>query len=624
MCGISGIWRWAESGFPGSALRAAVRAQRHRGPQGHGYAVWADTNAEPKLWRGSNDLASPVWPEPLSLGLGHNWLAIQDPSDAARQPMVDAQGRYCLMLNGEIYNFLELKAELVQQGERFFTASDTEVLLSLWRRGGPACLERLRGMFAFIVFDRVEQTLWAARDRFGMKPLYFALLADGAGLVLASEIRAIHASGLVQRSLSESAASAFLACGVNKPSDSATLFSGVCELPPGELLKVRVGEIVSKRYYRVAPPNPKPLTAAEAIPELRSRFLEVVAMHSRSARRVALSLSGGLDSTNIAFAIRSLAACEPGEISAFSFGQEGSPDLALAKVAARSLGLRHVVISPSSAPSLETLVDLINACELPNHTWGPINQYRLMQYIRERGGESVLLSGQGGDEILSGYPWFFETVLRSHVVDAAGRERLRQGFRAYPPLPPAVLATACQMYRSPAAWLSAYSDGALAVLDESSDDVLAREPVRYYLNGDLEWAELREHTLYRRELQHLLRQEDRLGMWFSIESRAPFLDHELVEFVGQLPPSLLFAGGALKYPLRVMFPEMPAEIRFSRAKFGFWENPSTPSPAVFTQMRDACLDSGTLTPWLRNRSAVGGLGAFSLWRFFQIAVLGAT
>lgn len=622
MCGITAIWKWSGEGFQVRALIDAVRSQAHRGPDGQGVAVWAEPNQPPSVWRGLNQQYPRLQPTTAKVGLGHNWLAIQDLNDEARQPLTLGSGRYWIVFNGEIYNFPELRARLTAAGQHFRTVSDTEVLLALWKRYGRDCLGLLRGMFAFVVYDRVEERMWAVRDRFGIKPLYFALLPGGAGILLASEIRGIHASGLISHRLDESATRAFLACGINKPSETETLFEDIRELPPGRFLEIRAGEITERTYYRLAPPGGFDLSEDEAISELRDRFMESVGLHVRSNRRVGFCLSGGLDSTNIAFAAARSRSAE--EMTAFSFGNPESPDLALANLAARHLPFRQAVFSPPEKVSLEDLTDMIRACELPNHTWGPINQFWLMRRIQSETGVPVLLSGQGGDEVFSGYPWFFPLLHRRYAEYASpeAAAELLAAFQSKAPLPPVPLIAACRMYLSPPAWLEIHGDGALGALGTDAPEVLDWEAVNFYLNDEVDWSEFRERTFYRRELQHLLRQEDRLGMRFSIEARTPFLDHQLVEFIGEIPPEVLVSKGFLKFPLRVLFPEIPPEIRFSTRKFGFWENHATVEPRLLETMRSVCLDSGRLRDFVGDRRAFERLGSFALWRFFQIAILG--
>ena len=623
MCGIAAIWSWSHREIPFIQLATMAKAQRHRGADGQGYAVWGygKNRSWPVVWQGAPTASPEVGVPSLRLGMAHNWLAIQDTSSAARQPMTVGSQRYWIVFNGEIYNFVELREDLVAEGFTFISSSDTEVLLALWQKLGPKALDRMRGMFAFLIYDVEEETLWAARDRFGIKPLYYAVLPGNTGIVLASEFRGIHASGLVPRKWNELAVEAFLAAGINKPGEVVTFFEGVCELPPGGLLRIRSDNLILKRYYRL-PPIESPALGAEVSSELRNRFIEVIRLHLRSVREVGTCMSGGLDSTNLASAISQVLGDQVGHFKAFTIGSRRNPDFELARLASRQIGFQHYTVSPPKVINLADLVDMIVACETPNHVWGPMNQYLLLRYILTRHSLHVVLDGQGGDEVFSGYAWFYP-VLEKFVSASFGREAATS-FQASHyeklPFPRPLLHSFYQRFFSRRKWIEAMEGGALAGLGRSLEEVMAWEPVNYYLNDEMDWAGFRDREFYRRELQFLLRQEDRLAMWFSIESRVPFLDHTLVEWVGRLSPKFLMHEGYLKYPLRTLFPELPAEIRFNVVKRGFWESYSS-LPYFGYLARVALRRSEGISRWIRNPASLDKLSTGALWRFFQMAVL---
>jgi asparagine synthase (glutamine-hydrolysing) len=622
MCGISAAWAWSDSGIAFARLRAMVGAQAHRGPDGRGFAAWTlPRQRRPLRWASADaDAAPPEWGR-FRLGLGHNLLAIQDASSSALQPMASADGRYWIAYNGEVYNFPELRDRLVTDGSVFRTLTDTEVLLELWARHGSDALPELRGMFAFVLYDSHLDTLWVARDRFGIKPVYYAPLVDG--IVLASELRGIHASGLVPRRMREDAVRSFLAAGVNKPDDSATFFEGVLELPPGCLLRVRPGELRTQRYYSL-PSVGGTLAGEEAKNELRRRFVDTVALHLRSTREVGACLSGGLDSSNIACAVALQLGDAKTAFQAFTIGRPDSLDAALARETAAGLGVRHhLVHAPPSVPPPD-LADMVRALETPNHTWGPINQYLLLRAIAADHHLSVLLDGQGGDEVLSGYPWFVPSVCAyvGERFGVAAGEALRQACARRAPMPAAPLRIAQAIYASRRRWIEVFDGGAVRALGVTREDVAGWAPVQYYLNDDLDWNGMRCQQIFRRELAHVLRHEDRLGMWFSIECRVPFLDHELVEFMGELDPRFLFKDGYAKYPLRKLFSELPEAVRLETRKTGYWESYSEMPPlADFTaELIEACPVLKSLVP-RRDRLALEPLAA---WRFYQVAVLSGT
>ncbi|MGH6952525.1 MAG: asparagine synthase-related protein, partial [Vitreimonas sp.] len=294
----------------------------------------------------------------------------------------------------------------------------------------------------------------------------------------------------------------------------------------------------------------------------------------------------------------------------------------LAQIASKHIGFNHHTLIPPKVISLDDLVDMIIACETPNHVWGPINQYLLLRYIHADHGLHVLLDGQGADEVFSGYAWFFPAI-KEHVFQTYGAEEaslLNAAHFSKPPFSLPVLTSFHQTFFSRRKWIEASDGGALASLGLSLEELLGYEPVNYYLNDKLDWPSFRRQEFYRRELQYLLRQEDRLAMWFSIESRVPFLDHTFVDRAGMISPTFLVRDGYLKYPLRILFPELPYEVRFNVPKRGFWEEYAI-LPNFEEISRLALKQSKGLSKLIRHPEMVDKLSTQALWRFFQIAVL---
>jgi asparagine synthase (glutamine-hydrolysing) len=627
MCGISAVWSWAAPIAP-SRLAAMASAQRHRGPDGAGVVVFDETEASGALrsprthWRGADPAGVPVMSHGMRLGLAHNLLAIQDPSDAARQPMCDNARRWWLTYNGEIYNFPELRNELVADGVRFRSESDTEVLIALWARDGVAALKRLRGMYAFAMYDALADTLWLARDPFGIKPLHYAQLAGGGGIVAASEVRGVHASGLLSRAWNPEALRAFLVAGVNSPGAGDTFFDGVRELPAGTALEVRKGGQELHRHY-VLPDIDAASADIESVEPFRDAFRRSVALHLRSTREVGVCLSGGLDSSNIAAAAAQLSGAQA--LRCFTVGAPMSLDVQHAVGAARGLGVRHHVLHSPSTLAIRDVLEMVTACETPNHTWGPINQFLMLRHIAHEHGVSVLLNGQGGDEVLSGYPWFvppLSDAVRTRGGAAAGAA-FRAAYDAREPMSAAVLAGAQTMYHSRRAWIGTFDGGACAALGVDPRDALQWMPIQYYLNDALDWAAMRRQQLTVRELPHLLRQEDRLAMWFSIESRVPFVDPDVVACGGRLSPEFLYRDGYAKYPLRVLAPQLHAPLRWETQKAGYWATHSA-MPSLAAGTAALWSDGASL---LRSTgldvepASIARLAPMAAWRFFQVLAL---
>lgn len=570
MCGIAGYFGKVDGAAP-ARVRSMLDAQRHRGPDGAGMVLAGRANQ----WLVHFSKLPGELPAPSDsasrIVLGHNLLAIQDRADAARQPMVS--GDLALAFNGEIYNFIELRSELEAEGVRFSTAGDTEVLLQLWKRRGPACLDALRGMFAFAVADSTG--LWVVRDPFGIKPLYYATQENT--IVFASEIRALHAAG-VPRRLDREAAAASAAAGINAFGDKRTLYHDVRQLPPGHLLRVTDHGIEVRRYFSL-PPISGDLRGPQATDWLRAALEESVRLHLRSRRKIATCLSGGIDSSGIASLVGQALGDARHEFQAFTICTAGPQDseLELASLVARTAGLRHELIAPAAISASDAL-EMAVAYEVPNHVIGPINQFLLLRHIAESGA-TVVLDGQGGDELFSGYPWYAPVLLKEVAQTGGDAALIEAKLRDKLPLDPATMQSFERMFHDPAAWVGSFMwQGSF--LGWSQQRVLELDPTRYYLHGGGDWRTFRERQYLRGELQYLLRQEDRLGMWFGLECRVPLVDVPLMRLAARLAPDWLIHDGYLKYPLRAALDRLPGPVRWNTRKRGFWETDRARFPWV--------------------------------------------
>ncbi|HSU68608.1 MAG TPA: asparagine synthase (glutamine-hydrolyzing) [Tepidisphaeraceae bacterium] len=612
MCGIAGYFGSVDPAAP-ARVRRMLAAQRHRGPDGAGLALRGS--------RASWVVSFATSPQGLAISdtdasgcvLGHNLLAIQDQTDAARQPMI--RGDSALAFNGEIYNFVELRAGLQTKGVEFHSAGDTEVLLELLRREGLDCLTRLRGMFAFGAVS--GNTLWLARDPFGIKPLYYAV--EQGNLLFASEIRSLHAGG-VARKLSPEAVVASAAAGVNVFGEGKTLYEGILELPPGHLLTASA-EGTRIRRYADLPPLRCDLSGDEANAVLRAAADESIRLHLRSRRRIATCLSGGLDSSNIAAMVGHQLGEARGEFQTFTIRTAGPEDseLEMASEVARGAGLRHVLVEPPEISASDVL-EMTVAYEVPNHVIGPINQFLLLREIAASG-TTVVLDGQGGDELLSGYPWYAPVLLREIARRGRDAAAMEAKLRANLPLDPATMQSFERMFHDPAAWVEAFVwQGHF--LGWSREQIGELSPTRYYLQGGGDWRTFRRRQYLQGELQYLLRQEDRLGMWFGLECRVPFVDVPLVSVAARLSPEWLIHDGFLKYPFRVMLPDLPESVRWNTRKRGFWETDRSRFPWVNQVGKQLAADSMTLRELFPTVLADWDTLSFDQhWRLLQLAVL---
>lgn len=481
MCGIAGTF-----GTDAARLKAMVEALSHRGPDGLGYHV-----------------------EP-GAALGHARLSIIDLSDDGRQPMSDASGRWWISFNGEIYNYLELRAELAS-GYAFRTRTDTEVLLAAWMRWGPACLDRLVGMFAFLVWDARDRKVFAVRDRFGVKPLYFHE-RDGA-LFVASEIKALHAGGVPARPDAASWAS-YLAHALYDHTEH-TFWESVRALPPGHFLTWQDGQTSITRWYDLAERIGTELDSRsdrEVQDEYRSLLEESVRLRFRSDVPVGINLSGGLDSSTLLALVQQVQG-EDSDIQAFTFvtGDPAYDELPwVEQMLART---RHpLVICPLAPEEVPALAESVARFEDEPFGGLPTLAYaRVFERAREAG-VIVLLDGQGMDEQWAGYDYY----------QAAGG--LVQGTRQRPVRPDCLI---------PELRLLAGAAG-LAELPRPFPDTLR----------NLQYRDLR-HT----KLPRALRFNDRVSMRSSTELREPFLDHRLVELALRQPRDRKIRDGRAKWLL---------------------------------------------------------------------------
>jgi asparagine synthase (glutamine-hydrolysing) len=560
MCGIAGIFH-PDVPKPVEAARVWAMADTlaHRGPDGSG-----------------------VWTAP-GIGLGHRRLSIID-LETGDQPMRSADGELALTYNGEIYNFRELRAELEALGHRFATSSDTEVVLASWRQWGPSCLARFNGMFAFALYDAVEDCLFLARDRLGVKPLHIATLPDGA-LIFASELKGLLAHPRLRRDPDPRAVEDFLAFGY-VPDDSC-LVAGVRKLPAGHYLLVRRGRAVPEpvRWWDVdfsSPSNAKPAALEE---ELVERLREAV--RSRMVADVPLGafLSGGVDSSAVV-ALMAEASRSAVETCSIGFDEADHDESRYAALVAERFATNHRTRQVASA-DFSLLGRLADAYDEPFADASAIGTYRVAELARER--VKVALSGDGADEAFAGY--------RRHRLFMA-EEKAR---RLLPPGARSVLGAAGSLYPK-LDWAPQFlrAKTSLVALGRSSEEAYADAvtatslPVRSRLYRPEFRQNLQGHRAEARYSQamrdapagdalsraqyadlkiwlpgDILTKVDRASMAVSLEAREPLLDHRLVEFAARLPAKLRLRGGTGKWLLKKALGRyLPDEI-LHRPKMGF-------------------------------------------------------
>jgi asparagine synthase (glutamine-hydrolysing) len=501
------------------------------------------------------------------------------------QPMASEDGSLQLIYNGEVFNHPALMAQLQADGVQYRTHCDTETVLHIFERRGEAAPEELRGMFAYALWDRRTRTLTLARDRFGVKPLYYALLEDGT-LVFGSEMKAILASGMVKAALREDALPDYLAN--HAPTGEGTLLAGIKRLLPGHTLVWRNGEVRTRRYWDLQFEAEAEETRpdAELIEEYHDRLKEAVRLRLMADVPLGAFLSGGIDSATIT-ALMSQLVDEPIKTFSVGFAEREANELAYARTVAKAFKTDHheVLVTPEQFfGALPTLVW---------HEDEPIAHPSsvALNFVSRLAAErvKVVLTGEGSDETLAGYGRYRKTILNMRLggayqaaTPAPIRSLVRHGLEALPASRTRQRALRT-FFARPATLEALYLDN-FAVFSRDEQRTLIASDVRRRLTTLDPYATatelmagsdaktLLDRLLYvdtKTYLHELLMKQDQMSMAASIESRVPFLDHPLVEFTARLPERLKLRGGTTKYILReAMRDVLPSEI-LTRGKMGF-------------------------------------------------------
>jgi asparagine synthase (glutamine-hydrolysing) len=552
MCGIMGFLSDGRPEETRAAVRNMMAASRHRGPDASG-------SVEIPLAPGSAN---------YSLVFGHTRLSIIDLSDGSRQPMQDAESGSWLAFNGEIYNFRQLRAELENLGMKFATSGDSEVLLKALARWGEQALEKLEGMFAFAFWDGLSRNLLLARDRVGMKPLYY--YAGPRGFAFASEVKVLERAQICSLTVDHDAVDSFLAYGaVIGPN---TIFKEIRELEPGHLLRVSArGEVAESEYWSLSRSlaDSAPADCQDfdhAVAEIRERLEYAVSSHLVSDVPVGVFLSGGVDSSLLAL-LASRYAKSPITLLTVAFPEEQFSELPYARQIACGLPHHHEVVTLTPEQLRELLPFALGAMDQP--TVDGINTY-VISRVGAALGLKVLLTGIGGDELFGGYTTFTKVP-----------RLLRYGAG----LRPAARVLAKLRTRNPIQWQKVADAGPLRNLAEAyllqrsirwrQENLRAvSRPVQQSVQESIESLANDFQKLAALELQfyarnQLLRDADVFSMANSVELRVPFLDTRLIEVALAISPGYHFEAGSGKRITRRILSELAGEQIPQRRKMGF-------------------------------------------------------
>ena len=591
MCGIAGF----ASPVPldAAVLLAMNNLARHRGPDDEGYVLFdVPAGATPVVMTGA-DTPHAVDPSgelgriddnrtrSARVALAHRRLAVIEPGAAAHQPMRSQDGRYWLSYNGEIYNFRELGAQLAHEGVRLRTASDTEVLLEGYARRGLRFFDDCVGMGALAIFDRLTGQLLLCRDRFGIKPLYYRIGAAGE-LGFASEIKQLAALPGWQPRVDGGIAYDFLVHAISDHTER-TVFADVRQVPPGYAISIDCTRLstgaqalAANRWYCLGA-RPFEGSLEEAAAGFRERFIDAVSLHLRSDVPIGFCLSGGLDSSAIVCAARRLAPAA--DLRTFTAGSAVPrfDEQRWSRLVVEATGARSRVVEPGADALFRDAAQLCRTQDEPFGSTSIFAQSLVFAAARESG-IKVMLDGQGADEQLAGYHSFFAARLtgefrslhwgamlrelgstaRVHGLGAGAMAKLL----AAATLPEAAIAVLSRV--------AGLSTPAPDWLDLARLGTAARAPMCAPAARGASVAALSRAQLCGSNLQMLLHWEDRNSMAVSVESRVPFLDHRLVEYVLGLPDAFKLSDGETKRVMRLALEGiLPEPVRTRQDKLGF-------------------------------------------------------
>ncbi len=561
MCGITGLFDTRTRRDFGRALLQRMNdSQAHRGPDGEGLHL-----------------------EP-GVGLGHRRLSIIDVA-TGQQPLFNEDGSVVVVFNGEIYNYQSLIPELQALGHTFHTRSDTEVIVHAWEAWGERCVDRFRGMFAFALYDRNQETLFMARDRLGVKPLYYSVLADGT-LLFGSELKSLLVHPGLVRSLDPCAVEDYFALGY--VAEPRTILEGTRKLSPGHRLTIRRGQPLPEpvEYWDVRFAPGSALSMEDACAELDHRLEESVRLRMISEVPLGAFLSGGVDSSAVVATMARISA-DPVNTCSISFDDPAFDEARFAQQVADRYGTRHFVERVASQ-DFDLIDELARIYDEPYADSSAIPTYRVCQLARKH--VTVALSGDGGDENFAGYRRY-----RMHLMEERLRSKLPFGLRrplfgllgrAYPKAlwAPRVFRAKSTFESLARTQVEGYMHGVSVIREPmrrsmfsatfrqrlggySALDVFQRHASRAGTDDPLSLVQYLDLKTYL--VGDINTKVDRASMAHSLEVREPLMDHPLVEWLATLPRDLKVQGTEGKVLLKkAMEPHLPHEIMY-RPKMGF-------------------------------------------------------
>jgi asparagine synthase (glutamine-hydrolysing) len=560
MCGIAGIINCSRDRLE-ILIQRMQKALQHRGPDDRGIYIAPDRQ----------------------VAIAHTRLSILDLTTAGHQPMSNADGRYWITFNGEIYNFQALRRTLIDRGEQFNSNSDTEIILKLYQHFGADCVKHLRGMFAFAIWDDLEKTCFLARDPLGIKPLYYWL--DGSTLVFASELKAIVATGLPSINMSSQGLYGYLVSGsVPEPH---TLIEGIHCLPAGHWLRWQSGQITQNKYWQIDF-TPQEIEPEAAIKQVRHALIDSIEHHFVSDVPVGIFLSGGIDSTAVLALARQT---QTGKLATYSIAFEEAEynEGDIARKVAQTFDTEHTEFKITASLARELFPKFLQAIDQPSIDG--FNTFCVSQLARQHG-TKVVLSGLGGDELFGGYQSFqkvpqmvrlgkqLQMIRPLAIAMGVGLEswgsprfkRLGDWLQQQP--------TSASAYRSLRGVFS-HQEACGILKQYFPDEILPMRSDRNLvpnlpsLADEVSWLEI---NCYMRN--QLLRDNDVMSMSCGLELRVPLVDRFLIEAIANIPSHIRLAPGKQLFiqavhelPNEVINrPKKPFAFPFDRWMAGEWSD----------------------------------------------------
>ncbi len=536
MCGISGIINLNKKPVNELEIRLMMQKMKHRGPDDEG--IFVDKN----------------------MGLGFVRLSILDLTPAGHQPMFSQDGRYVIIFNGEVYNYIEIKDEL-KSDFHFKTGTDTEVVLAAYQKWGESCLDKFNGMFAFVIYDTQTKEVFGARDRYGIKPFYYYI--DNERLIFASEIKSI--LPLVERKANDQIIYDYLLFNRTDHTEQ-TFFQNIFKLQHGHCFTIKTGNFKIKQWYNLKQKLGKEKEISPA--EYRELFKESLKLRLRADVQVGVSLSGGIDSSSVVSSL--IKDFGLNELNTFSavYGKDEPTDESEYIDVFKGLVKNMHYTFPDAKAFFNDFESFIDAHNEPVPDIGPYAQYKVMELASKH--VTVTLDGQGADEQLAGYHYFFGSYFLE-LFKSLKLLKLASENYYYLKKHKSFDAIKFAVYYALPASIQVKANS--NIFPSVSKGFIKKNGKDHSINKMLYNPKDLNDLLFRHfeyKLEHLLRWEDLNAMYFSIESRVPFLDYRLVEATLNTPSNQKINKGETKHLLREALKEiLPKKITNRKDKKGF-------------------------------------------------------